>query len=526
MVIIEDFYKADKTDYAIATASGVLTAALDNILVGEFSLANAHKWGSDTANEIVKLVAGKDDLKEAISYLEGKAELPGDKLTSKFGGPNYHHLKDFEHHPTVVGLIFSLVAQLTGYGCGTDTRGKFVSYKLPEGVRGKNFADRIYKGTYIWALHMISDFAGSKNNPGKGTGIPGPILSFFKEISSIPGIRSMAGVDKTGEYNLSKIATQLFEGAYFEEKDEDCKVIKDTVVRFDLRTEMGIAHEVSKQMIPVVVNECIVRAFYSIRRFALEVKNKEISSLEDLKKLNPKVYLPYNSISLTHMLTVSTVTFTAIDGTSAAIKAGLKNQGIKDTFILDTLLNVNFVGLLRCGLSVGSEVKIGVANRNADLENDKMLNSCEIIKDTISKVRENETVSIFANVTKGVATCVKGGNPIVLASVVYKEVSTSMLEYREAVQARIVAEQHSKEAVEVIELLRTDMKLAAESYLEGHLEAFNAGCDMMDKAVANNDVDGFINGNSTIQNILGYDAQFKTFEEFDELMLSDDVFKL
>lgn len=35
-------------------------------------------------------------------------------------------------------------------------------------------------------------------------------------------------------------------------------------VPFDLRTEIGLAHDVRRQTVPVLVNECIVRAFYRI----------------------------------------------------------------------------------------------------------------------------------------------------------------------------------------------------------------------------------------------------------------------
>ena len=56
----------------------------------------------------------------------------------------------------------------------------------------------------MWVLHLVSDMAGSSVNPGKGTGIPGPILSFFKEISTMPIrrllkrlLRNMAGAIAT-----------------------------------------------------------------------------------------------------------------------------------------------------------------------------------------------------------------------------------------------------------------------------------------------------------------------------------------
>ena len=58
---------------------------------------------------------------------------------------------------------------------------------LPEGtVLGNNLCEKLFYGTFIWAGHMISDMAGSNQSAGAGTGIPGHILSFLKEVSALP----------------------------------------------------------------------------------------------------------------------------------------------------------------------------------------------------------------------------------------------------------------------------------------------------------------------------------------------------
>lgn len=69
-------------------------------------------------------------------------------------------------------------------------------------------------------------------------------------------------------------------------------------VPFDLRTEIGLAHDVGRQTVPVLVNECIVRAFYSIRRFAKEITSQEIHTISDLQKVDPKAFLPIKSREL------------------------------------------------------------------------------------------------------------------------------------------------------------------------------------------------------------------------------------
>lgn len=63
-------------------------------------------------------------------------------------------------------------------------------------------------------------------------------------------------------------------------------------------------------------------------------------------------------------------------------------------------------------------------------------------------------------------------------------------------------------------------------YLFEHAETFNCGIAAMDKAIIDGDINGFIRGNTTIQDILKYDVQFRNEEEFDALMDSDDAFRL
>ncbi|MDY0234741.1 MAG: hypothetical protein RBR71_01860 [Gudongella sp.] len=49
-----------------------------------------------------------DNLEGAIIYLEKKFPLPSAGATADLGGGLQHHLRDFSHHPTIVGLVFSI----------------------------------------------------------------------------------------------------------------------------------------------------------------------------------------------------------------------------------------------------------------------------------------------------------------------------------------------------------------------------------------------------------------------------------
>ena len=78
-----------------------------------------------------KLLGHKeDDLKFSVEFLEKKFQIPTDGNTAELGGTRQHHLRDFAHHSTIVGLRFSLLTQFTNRSYETDTKyeGKKINY--------------------------------------------------------------------------------------------------------------------------------------------------------------------------------------------------------------------------------------------------------------------------------------------------------------------------------------------------------------------------------------------------------------
>ena len=349
--------EADSLDYFVAVASGVMCAMLDILWIGEFDLLNGRKIASDKVDEFVIQVAKRfgceeDGLKKSVMYLEEKFPIPADGNTPQFGGGLQHHLRDFAHHPTIVGLIFSLLTQFTGMSYGTDTMGDFIAVPVSEkstAFIGANIPDKLMQGTVTWFFHLVSDMAGSRNTAGLsgGTGIPGPILSLAKELSVLPVIKDL----KVDDNSLSVFLAKLFNGTLFAKRDENGKIIKDSVIKLDLRGELGALIEVGRQALPVVANECMVRAFYFIRRVYMELKTNDVHSVEAFAKLDRNKIKPYNNQTLTRMLTISTGVFTAIDITEAVITQKY-------------WISVNYVGVGRFTVALGAEMMNCLKSRN------------------------------------------------------------------------------------------------------------------------------------------------------------------
>ncbi len=116
-------------------------------------------------------------LEDAIRFLEKEFPLCRDKADRRDLAGLQHHLRD-SRTPSLVGLACSILR---------NSRAKAMVPIRPAGLSpltclrrfdpdcpliGRNVPEKIAFGTLFWAMHLVSDMAGSSSNPGKGTGIP------------------------------------------------------------------------------------------------------------------------------------------------------------------------------------------------------------------------------------------------------------------------------------------------------------------------------------------------------------------
>lgn len=351
---------ADGGDYLAAIGSGLICGILDVVWGGAFDLRRGREWSSSQIEQFVVKVSRLtgypgEDLQGAVSFLEKRFCIPSDKNTPDFGGGLQHHLRDFAHHPTVAGLVFSLLTQFTQKAYGTDTNGAFVIVPVPKealGLIGKNIPEKLFNGVVVWFFHLVSDMAGSSSTAGKtgGTGIPGPLLAMAKEMAALPVFQ-----DKDGKNQLSVFLSKLFNGTLLAEHDENGKILKDTKLQMDLRGELGLLAELARQALPVAANECMVRAFYMIRRLSAAIQERKADSWQSLKTLDWQKILPVHSPALTRMLTVATGVFTTVDFGAALIGPG------------KWWVCVNYAGIGRFAVAIGQDVAVGLRARDLKL---------------------------------------------------------------------------------------------------------------------------------------------------------------
>lgn len=353
----DDVSKADRLDCLAAASIGALSSILNVFWQKELDIEEARGWGAEKVGAVVveaaksqgfkpKADAEDDILRAAIRFLEEKFPLASDKVTAEMGGGLQHHLRDFEHHPSPLGLFFSVLTQFTRQAYGTDTAGSFMVVDLPaDAAIGKNFNEKIAFGTVRWLFHLVSDMAGSSNTPGAGTGIPGPILSFLKELSALPFFGNYNIDYKGSEIAFSQYISKLFNGTAI--RDEDGKPI-----RFDLRAEVGVIDQALSQVKSVIANECIVRGYYFVSRLLTEIKQKEIASIADIGMVDPTRVLPHNNRALKRMMSISSSVFVAVNVGNAAIRAAAKSGGSKSAFAKGVLVRLNYFGIARMALAL------------------------------------------------------------------------------------------------------------------------------------------------------------------------------
>lgn len=344
----------DKLDYALAASSGVLCGIIDIFLVGKPGESPAgdvtDKWFTNRTTDFAKLCGwedkGDDPRSSAIRFLEKKFKIPydqrgaGDAASNIFDlNPSNHHFKSLGHNPTLLGLFFSILDQFT-IQSHFVSGGELISLQNADGkfeLRGNSVPSKLFCGFVNWLGHLISDTSGSSGSIGRGMGIPSPFWAWTNDIIAIKSKLNIpvSQFDNT----INELALSIYKEGY------------------DVRFQ-------ATQVIPVFVNEIIVRLVYSIRRFVkyfLTTEKEERSTSAMWKACEP-----FSNPTVKRMLTVAHGTFCMMDLGDATIRAFITGGG---TFnVTEFFLRLNIVGVGRFTISLYGEAKRAVVIRKAESE--------------------------------------------------------------------------------------------------------------------------------------------------------------
>ena len=471
---------ADKIDYVIAVASGIIAGIIDAVYVGETSISSSsidlsHKSVNKFIGQYAKEQGFEGErLKDQIAFLEKKFPVAQDAVWkgADIGvSAKNHHLSDLAHHPTPLGLIAAIVVQFLRIGIFVNKDGEW-HFKLVETTKediieilapailtgmlnwmvsisqkelekeGENIPEAIRKLARImasypmiievakcadnWIGHLVSDMGGSKNTAGGGMGIPGVFLSMLYEVAALPIL-----------------------------KDSGLPLVLDSIYekqKFDLRHEVAIYKALGKQAIPVVINEIFVRTMYFLSHLVEEVK-----AHDGITGINWRNVVPFKNRTIDRMMTVSTMTFSLADTADAAVHAALESCGNWVLFSGRFVTRFNYAGAGRA------------------------------------------TVAIV------------------------KEISNERKEEQLIHEKRLLTEAKTAIVLEQLQEYKQQLEERLSEYLAEDLSAFLEGFDYIGEGVMTGDSDLAIHGNVIIQRVLGRKPQFTNQKEFNELMDSEDA---
>lgn len=113
-----------------------------------------------------------------------------------------------------------------------------------------------------------------------------------------------------------------------------------------------------------------------------------------------------------------------------------------------------------------------------------------------------------------------------LSSASYSTLVNSLKEAKLAHEERLIIEAACEEHIAYIKECRKEIENVISQYLTTNIEIFNTAFINMNDALQIGNVDGFITSTNNLRGALGKEISYNTFEEFDKLMQTDEVFKI
>ena len=212
------------------------------------------------------------------------------------------------------GLLKNISSQMSS----GNTKGLFPS--------GNTLPEKLIYGTINWFTSLVP----------KDTKLNGPMNSLLEGVRE-----SKSSVKLMNKTNVSEgIHKEISSG------------------RLNLTEGLTITN-LAKQTLPVLLNECLVRAFYFIHRFFQEVDNNHITSLRDLVLIDWKSTIPFKNRTVVRMLTISTAVFSALDIAASTIGSAIVAEGSIYKFLNNFVLHINYIGAARVVLALGADLYMG-----------------------------------------------------------------------------------------------------------------------------------------------------------------------
>lgn len=339
--------KKDYSYYAVAVASGILTGVLSQIKPSEESFSKIQEWKNKDWDQYIVIAAklagyNKSDLKGAISFIKDRfVPYVKDNLNKEVQDSIDEWLKLLSNHPSLAGLVFSIFTQFSEERYSFDEKG-LKRDKIPDYYAiGRNYVEKIVYGLLYWLFSLSINVAISKRTLLEDIKIPTQVLFLLKELYKLPVFRHLPHNYLEAEEYFSKWIVKIFENSQFTDEEGNRKA-------FDLQDAIDtLGSRVFETNTPVIINECIVRTFYLVKKLIVEVEEKDIKSFDDLEKIEIEKIIPFNNRLISRMVLVSSGCFMGINVAGATVKAIMNDKKENEKFSDVLMTEINFAGIGR-----------------------------------------------------------------------------------------------------------------------------------------------------------------------------------
>lgn len=347
----------ERVYYQIAAASGVLTGAMSSLKLNFNRLENEQeKKNRDWSKYVIAAarLAGykKNDYKGAVRFITKRAVT-----TVKENGAAF--TDSLLKHPTLVGFVFSILTQFGREEYYLDEREQIKTRKLPEYYAiGRDTAEKILFALVYWVLNLAAESSVSTRPILNDIRIQKNLLLAIKELSESPFIKSIPDNFEEAEKAISDWLRILFS----DDEDGD-----DGHVGM-LKRVMNQVKDAVDQSPMVILNECIFRGFYFLRRVGIIAKERDIRSFDQLKSIDPSEILPFNNRIVANMSVIASASFAAVDAAGAALRVLMKEKRDGETIASALFAEINLAGLGRFAFAIGEDCRYWAENTRVIFE--------------------------------------------------------------------------------------------------------------------------------------------------------------
>ena len=332
-----------KAYYSMAAASGFLTGTLSTLHLSEKQLTAIKEFKEKDWKPLIVGCASisgykKSDYKGAVKYL-----LDRSVRTMQQNDYAKDVLSALSNHPSLTGLVFSIITQYCEQAVILDENGTISMRKLPAYYTiGDTNAEKLVCAVLYWLFNLAANEAMSKRHIIDELGLPKALLNKIKEFANFSFMKSIPNDFDEAEHSFSDWLKKTIKGAelYFDQKDD----VKNVHPLFAM---MGIALKAAENTFPVLINECLVRAAYILLRICDVVKERKITSFAGLQAVSVDTILPGNERILSKMCLIASAAFSGVNIAGAVLK-GIKGKKVDGRSFPDTFLSeLNVAGIGR-----------------------------------------------------------------------------------------------------------------------------------------------------------------------------------